>query len=177
MDPTRALVVYYSRTGTTQTVAHALQEELGCKIDRIADTKPRRGVFGYVRSALDALLGRPTALRPMSTEPRDYELVVIGTPVWNMSLSAPVRAYLAANRDRFRRVAFFCTCGGAGSSRVLRQMKDLCQQTPLSTLVLTEKEVEDGEITAKVRSFAAALRSTSMPDNVVERGELRGAPA
>jgi flavodoxin len=56
MDPSRVLVVYYSRTGTTDTVARAIRHELGCEIEAIHDAKRRAGVVGYLRSGFVAAL-------------------------------------------------------------------------------------------------------------------------
>jgi hypothetical protein len=33
----------------------------------------------------------------MNTDPNDYDLVLVGTPVWNASVSTPVRTYFAAS--------------------------------------------------------------------------------
>lgn len=153
----RTLVVFYSRTGTTQNLAHAIREELGCDIDVIREDQRRSGVLGYLRSALDSTLQRPTALRRMTRDVSAYDLVIVGTPVWTASVSAPVRTYLEANRDRIRRVAFFCTHGGSGSARALRQMEQLCGRHPLVTMVLRTEEVRQDAFGAKVRAFASAL--------------------
>ena len=163
MDPMRMLVVYYSRTGTTGTVARTLRDELGCEVEQIAERKERRGVLGYLRAGFDATFHRAAELRPMSTDPKDYDLVIVGTPIWNASVSAPVRAYLAANRERIPRVAFFCTHGGSGSARVLHQMEEICGQKPVSALVLRTDEVRRGSLAPKVRIFASTLTSAPTP--------------
>jgi flavodoxin len=181
MDPKRTLVVYYSRTGTTRSVARAIQEELGCEIERITDTKHRGGVLGWMRSAVDAILHRPAALRAMSTDPADYELVILGSPVWNASVSAPVRTYLEENGDRIRRVAFFCTFGtfgGRGSARALRQMEAACRKRPIATLGLREKDVDRRAFVPRVQTFVGALGSGAAHEEHPEPPpELRPVPA
>lgn len=157
MDPSRILVVFYSRTGTTRTVADAIRRELRCDIDRIFDLTPRDGVRGYLRAGFDAFFHRPARLQSMNTDPRDYDLVVVGTPVWNASVSAPVRTYLEENADRFKRVAFFLTHGGSSATRVLRQMEEACGHPAAVTLVLRADEVRRGACDARVRTFASAL--------------------
>jgi flavodoxin len=177
MDPKRVLIVYFSRTGTTRTVARALQRDLGCDIDRIRDPVHRGGVFGYLRSAVEAFLQRPVPLRPMRTDPQDYDLVIVGTPIWNASVASPVRSYLSAHRDSFRRVAFFCTYGGSGSARVLRQMESVAGKPPAATLAMRASEVSSGAVPAKVASFVEAL-GRAVPDEVpVAAAHLRPQPA
>lgn len=162
MDPKRTLVVYYSRTGTTHEVAEAICKELGCDSERIADRRKRSGLLGYLRSGFDAAFHRRTKLRDMSKVAGDYDLVIVGTPIWNASLSAPVRTYLHDNRDRFRNVAFFCTYGGSGSARVLRQMEKVCGAKPIAKLAVKEHEVHHTDLAAKVRAFASALKTAPL---------------
>lgn len=177
MDPKRTLVVYYSRTGTTHEVADAIRKELGCEIDRIADRTHRRGLIGYLRSGLEAALHRRPALAKMSTIPSDYDLVIVGTPIWNASVSAPVRAYLRENRDRIRNVAFFCSYGGSGSTRAFRQMQKVCGRAPLATLAVKAHEVHRPGLAEKIKGLATTLRG-SRPSTTTPSGmpDLRPAP-
>ena len=170
MDPTRVLVVYYSRTGTTDIVARAIREELGCEIEAIHDAKNRRGVLGYLRSSIDAALHRRARLLAMSSEPQDYDLLIVGTPIWNTSVCAPVRTYLFANRERIRRVAFFCTHRGGDTSWVMREMAEICEQCPVATLVLDADEVRGGRLAPKVRRFAFAVRASMNAAETRRRG-------
>jgi flavodoxin len=164
MDPNRTLIVYYSRTGTTRDLARAIRDELGCNIDRIADRRRRRGPVGWLRSAVDSTFDRRTVLQTMSTLASDYELVIVGSPVWNASVATPVRAYLEANSDRIRRVAFFCSHGGIGSGRALRQMSSLSGLVPLATLSATANELRSHGFSAKLHAFAAALTAPQLHD-------------
>jgi flavodoxin len=159
MDPKRILVVYYSRTNTTREVARAIRDELGCEIERFVERRSRGGALGYLRSVFDIAFHRRAVLQPIEKDPNDYDLVVVGTPIWNASVSTPVRTYLSMNRDRIRRVAFFCTYGGTGSSRALRQMEAICGQAPVMTLALRMDDVTRGAVAAKVRTFAHTLTS------------------
>ena len=43
----KILIAYYSRSGTTKTVAEFLQEKLSCDLEEIISTKERSGVVGF----------------------------------------------------------------------------------------------------------------------------------
>ena len=176
MKPKRVLVVYYSRTGTTREVARAIRDELGADVERIADRKRRRGVAGYLQAGFDALRQRSAVIGPMNTDPGDYDLVIVGTPIWNASVTPAVRAYLEANRERLRRVAFFCTASGVGRARVFRQMEAICGKAPLATLMVTADEVRDGDFAA-VHAFVSALTSGSVAPPTRPATRLRTLPA
>ncbi len=158
LSPPRILVVYYSRTGATRGVAYAIADELGCAIEAIVERTSGGGGLMRLKSSLDSTLRRTVALRPMRTDPNDYDVVVVGTPVSYASAAPAVLTYLAANRVRIRRVAFFCTYDCAGSARALRQMQAACGLTPMCTPSIRRDDVDRGAIAARVRTFASILR-------------------
>lgn len=169
MDRSRILIVYFSRTGTTRAVARAIQKELHCEIHGLVDPlfgfdrTPREGAGGYLRSVVDALFDplfgsdRPADLLPLSCSLSDYDLVLVGGPIWNGSAATPIRTFLSQHRDELRHVAFFCTYAGTDSARALRTMADLAGKDPLLTLALRRAEVEEHVIEAKVRTYSFAL--------------------
>ncbi len=154
----RVLVVFYSRTGTTKKVAATIAEALSADLEEVVDRTSRTGLRGYLRSSIDATFGRKTNLVPSKREPGDYDLVVLGSPTWNASVSSPVLTYIAEHRDALKKVAFFCTCGGRGGERVLRQMSRLCGREPSGTLVLRENAVSRGTYKPDVEGFARMIR-------------------
>ena len=105
MTERKTLLVYFSRTGNTRSVADAIAHELSCDVEEIQDTVERRGLLGYFRSGFEAWFHRPTVLREAKHDPADYEMVIVGTPIWNASLASPVRSYLEQHRHHIRRAA------------------------------------------------------------------------
>jgi len=162
----RTLVIYFSRTGTTKIVAEAIAKALGADLEEIVDPTPRFGIVGYLRSGYQATTRKLARIERPLHEPGDYDLVVVGSPVWGASLSSPARTYLARHHYHLKAVAFFCTCGGRGGERVLGQMTELVEKEPAARLVLREAEVRGGSAQAKIESFCRALRdavSVSLP--------------
>lgn len=159
----RTLVVYFSRTGTAKLVAEAIAKTLGADLEEIVDRTPRFGIVGYLRSGYQATSRKLTRIERPVHDPGDYELVVVGSPVWGASLSSPVRTYLARHHYQLRAVAFFCTCGGRGGERVLGQMTDLVEKEPMARLVLREAEVRDGSAQPEIERFCSELRDVASP--------------
>ncbi len=122
--------MFFSRTGKVRRVAEAIADELGADVEEIVDTRNRRGVFGLLSAARDAILRRTARIEEPAHDPADYDLVVIGTPVWGWSPSAPVRGYLARVRDRLPQVAFFAVARGQGPARAVRVMGILAEVEP-----------------------------------------------
>lgn len=154
----KTLIIYYSRTKTTKKVAEALKKELGADIEEIIDTKDRSGLIGYLSAGRDAALRRLTGIEDIKNDPAGYDLVIIGTPVWSWNMSAPVRAFLEQTKDKFNRVAFFCTMGGSGDERAFREMQAVIDKVPAATLTLLTKEVVRDEFKEKLDKFTQGLK-------------------
>jgi flavodoxin len=159
---TKTLIVYHSRTGHTRRIARHLADRLGADLDEIRIVQPMHGVLGYAACAIEAMAGLAPALRPMRHRPADYDLIIVGTPVWFWSLSSPVRSWLENFGSRGKRFAFFCTMGGSGASRVFAAMKELTGREPLATLALTASEVEAAS-RAKFDAFVREVRWGNPP--------------
>jgi len=156
----KTLVVYFSRTGHTRLLAQQLAAALQADLDEIRDDTNRRGILGYLRSGSEAWFGRRARLRPPGRPPQDYELVLIGTPVWRMSVSSPVRTYLADHAAELKQVAFFATMGQFGAERAFGQMQAACGRAPLATLALRERQLAGAGAAEAVAAFAGRLHRT-----------------
>lgn len=154
----RILVVFYSRSGTTEAAAHAIVGALGGDMERIRDTRSRSGLIGYLRSAFEAARGKDGEIAPMNRDPAAYNLVVVGSPVWSGSVSSPVRTYLQQHRGRLRAVAFFCTEGARGAQRAFRQMAQVSDRAPVAVLELTGHQVRRGTHVVPVERFVGRIR-------------------
>jgi flavodoxin len=154
-DNMRVLVIFYSRTGNTRRVAEAIAERLKADIEEIRDVKSRSGVLGFLRSGYEALAGRLPKIQQVSRSPDEYDLVLIGSPVWVGRLSSPMRAYLAIYGRSIKQTAFFCTCK-SDEGRVFKEMEAFSKK-PIATLCIREKEVKSGEYIKKIEEFVKAL--------------------
>jgi len=137
----KILIAYYSRTGTTKKVAEFLAEKLGADCEEINDTVDRAGAKGWLISGRDATQRKLTVLEQLQKNITDYDLVIIGTPIWSWNMSAPIRTYVSEHKDEFTQVAFFCTMGGSGDKRAFKEMAGIIGNNPIATLALTTKEV------------------------------------
>jgi flavodoxin len=153
----RVLVVYYSRTGRTEKVAEHLADRSGADIEAIGESQGRLGFFGYFRSAREALKRKHAAITPMLHDLGDYDIVLLGTPVWAGHVSSPMRACLDANKETFRRVAFFCTQHGSGAEKVLQEMAEICGRQPEATLIVNDPEIKQCSYGPKLDQFIHAI--------------------
>lgn|GEM_PF-501092 len=134
----RVLIVYYSRSGNTESVASGLARASGGDLEALVTTRDRRGILGYLWSGFEAIFERAGHIRSPRRSPGDYDIVLLGTPTWGAALSSPVRTYLNRYAGILPEVGFFVTCGGQGADRVIEQMQCISGRQPLATLALSE---------------------------------------
>lgn len=123
----KTLVLYYSSTGNTQFIAETVANTLGANIEEI---KPQERIsttgISYVVMGIRQLLSQPEPkIEPLKSNVSDYDLVVVGTPVWSYSLSSPIRTLLNTCDFKGKSVAFFCTHGG-DKGKTFENMAQLC---------------------------------------------------
>lgn len=153
----KTLILFYSRTGTTKKVAEKLAPMLGADIEEISDNINRAGVSGYLISGRDAAFKKLTKINSISHNISDYDLVIIGTPVWAWTMSSPIRTLITEQGDKVKQVAFFCTQGGEGNQGALPDMAKLINKKPLSTLSLLTKKVVKDQIEEDLNNFIAPI--------------------
>ena len=159
MTTSKILIVYYSRTGATRRLAEALARALHADIEPIVDSKDRSGILGYLRSAAEVLQKHGAPIEPMRTDPRSYDLIVIGTPIWAWSVSSPVRSYLAANRGRLPDVAFVCTMGSRGGERAFEEMQAIAGKAHRASCAMTAREVASEVDGRRIAQFVERLKT------------------
>ena len=108
----KSLVVYYSRTGNARFVAETIAAEVGADTEEVIDLKKRSGIIGFLGGGSDARRGKETKIAPTIKSPVDYDLLIIGTPVWAGRPTPAIRTFLKKNDLSEKKVAVFVAQGG-----------------------------------------------------------------
>ena len=155
----KTLVVFYSRTGTTRLVAQKIAEMVKGDIEEIRDTKNRAGIIGFLRSGYESARRKLTVIAETKYDPVQYDLVVIGTPVWAGNISPPTRTYMAKNKEKIKKVAFFCTLSMKDAPNIFKEMTEACQKEPVATAMFRRKDVISNEYANKLKEFVSRIES------------------
>lgn len=157
----KILVVFYSRTGKTGIVAEAIAQSLKADIEEIRTNEDRSGFIGFLKSGYEAVLGKLARIQPVGKNPGEYDLVLVGSPVWAGRLSSPVRTYLTLYGNKIRKAAFFSTCSNE-EGRIFRDMEKLSGK-PIAKICVKDREIKAGEHIKKVEEFIKALTPSDTP--------------
>ncbi len=168
MAERKILVVYYSSSGNTRKVAQTLAEKLGADLDEIRPSdkvevnikgKGFRNFMNMGRVVFGGKTKRNVGLEPAAYDPADYDLVVVGTPVYANTLPAEPRAYLANHKTRFKTVAFFCTGEAPDNAHVFELMQEACQLAPMAIQPFHAPDVRSEAYVPAAETFVDCLRS------------------
>jgi flavodoxin len=154
----KILVVFYSRSGNTKKIAESISESLDCDIEEIVDTEKRGGIFGYIKSGYEAFRGKLSKIEDPKNDVSQYDLVIIGTPVWAGKMAVPVRTYITQNHAKFGKTAFFSTAGGTNFDSTFSDMKEVSGASPIAEIGIRAKEVQDGSYKPKVAEFLTKIQ-------------------
>lgn len=108
----KPLVVFYSRTGKTKTVANALAKRLSCDTEEIQSTEERTGILGAFTCVLDQLLDRYDQILPYNKDLSNYNPIIIATPIWLGKLSSPIRTFIKQTSLKDKEVYLALTFNG-----------------------------------------------------------------
>ena len=156
----KCLLVFYSRTGITKKIAELISTEMNCEYEEIIDTKKRKGRFiGFIKSGFAATREKLTIIKKIQKDPKLYDAVILGTPIWNKRMTPAIRTYITENKSRFKSVAFFCTMGGKGGPETFESMTELCEKTPVSTLAIIRKDIKNELHRDQIKNFSRQFTS------------------
>jgi flavodoxin len=152
------LVACYSRTGHNKTIGEAIAKALSADIDEIIDKKKRSGRIGWLRAGRDGTSQRMTEIQT-DKNPQDYDIIILGTPIWAGNMTPAIRTYLTKNDLTGKKVAFFICSGGDGYTKVFSMLMELASgATQLATLGITEEQFKNDAFQSQLEAFIAKLK-------------------
>lgn len=139
----KTLIVFYSNTGNTSKLARIIADKLEGETLEIKDQRNRNGLIGFLRAGFDAITSNVTIIENFNLELPEYDLVIIGTPIWAGRLTPAIRTFLIGNSEVLPEVAFFTTHAGGGSSKALLQLEELAGKEPLACLSIEKSKLKE----------------------------------
>jgi flavodoxin len=154
----KVLIAYYSHTGNTQKVAEALKAATGADVTRIEPVKDTN----YLFKCFNAMRKKRTPIKPCTTDLKDYDAVVVGSPVWASGAPMGVNQYLDELKNaEGKKYAVLVTYGGSGQEKVAGQIKAQLDGKKMSFIGMIDVKQDAavaGNFQDKVNALAAKLK-------------------
>lgn len=154
----KSLVVYYTRTGTAKFVAETVAAELGSDVEEVVDLKKREGRLGYIGAGRDSMGEKLAEIAPTKRAPADYDLVVLGTPIWAWRPTPAIRTYVKQNDLSGKKVALFFTSDGNPKQAVEKTKALLPNSTCIGDLVLPKAMANKEDTLKKIADWCTNLK-------------------
>ncbi len=154
------LVVYYSFEGSTrliaQTIAQALDADLlECK--PIKDIRSK-GFMKYVWGGRQVVFKKRPQLESFETNPNDYDLIIIGTPVWAFNYAPAIRSFISKANLTKKNIGVFCCHEGAIGKTFENLKKILIGNTIIGEMDFLNVPKHTQENIEKAKNWANTLK-------------------
>ena len=125
----KVLVLYYSQTSNTKTVAQEIATRLNADIEEITLEDPYDTAFQATidRCKADREKGILPEIKPLKSNVADYDWIFIGYPIWFGTYAPPIASLLEKVDLSDKKVVPFCTFGSGGLES---SVKDLAKAEP-----------------------------------------------
>ena len=122
----KVLVIYYSQTATTKTVAQELATKLDADMEEIVPVTPYEGDFQatIARWQQEREQGVLPELKPIEADFAQYDVIFLGYPVWGGTYAPPVAAFLETADLSGKKIVPFCSFGSGGLDTSVRDLKE-----------------------------------------------------
>lgn len=126
-----AVVVYFSATGTTKLLAEKIAETTGADLYEIVPEEPYTSEdLNYnndnCRANQEITANIQPAIELMDIDLAQYDVVMLGYPIWWGQCPPPVQTFLAEYDLSNKTIAPFCTSGSSGISGSLAAIRQSC---------------------------------------------------
>lgn len=122
------LIIYYSLSGNTRTVAAILHELVGGDSMEIQTVRPYPDDFhAVVEQAREER--RTNFLPPIQScdfNPQNYDTIYLGFPIWGNTIPQPMATFLSQNNLAGKTIIPFCTHDGYGVGRAFQVVSNYC---------------------------------------------------
>lgn len=127
----KVLVVYFSHTGNTRTIAGYIHNKVKSDLVEIKTantyTDDYDTLLAQIREEVAA-----SYCPPLSTKIEDiasYDVILVGYPIWVETAAPPIRTFLTAHNLSGKTIVPFCTSGTSSAETSYRLIRNLCPQS------------------------------------------------
>ncbi len=156
----KILVVYYSLSGNTEKTAKGIANILNADIEKIIDKKKRSGVLNYLFAGRDAMKKKTTEINTPEKDPANYDLIIIGDPVWAWTMTPAARTYIEKFKNKFKNIAVFITSGNTSIEKIIPEFEKLIEKKTIAKTGFISKEIKDAKLySEKLNNFIADIKA------------------
>ncbi|MFA5048833.1 MAG: flavodoxin [Patescibacteria group bacterium] len=128
----KTLILFYSLEGNTRLIAQSMAEAIGADIEEIKTEKDLAGGKGlgkYFWGGKQVMMKEKPAIKSLEKDPKDYDLIILGTPVWAGTFAPALRTFFGEHKFSGKKVALFYTCSSGPGGTIAKMKKELANNS------------------------------------------------
>lgn len=128
MTSADSLIVYFSRTGTTESAARRISDLTGAAMVKIeaAENYPSSYQSTLTRAERELDTNARPAITTTVEDIDQYDTIYVGYPIWYGTAPMPVFTFLETYDLSGKTIVPFCTSGGSGVEASVRDIRQSC---------------------------------------------------
>lgn len=157
----KTAIVYYSLQGNMRYVAEKIAKETGADLIELVPVKayPDKGMIKFIWGGSAVKFKKKPELEPYRFNKDDYDLIILGTPVWASGFTPPLRTFLEDNDLAGKKIAVIATSAGGGSDKCIAALLEAAKAesavAELSLIDPKDKPSEENE--KKIAEFIGTI--------------------
>ena len=152
----KALTVYFTRSGNTEMVVKKIHESIGGDVEQISEQTNRKGIVGWLKTGGGNAKREVAKIDATRYDPGEYDLVILASPIWAGSVSAPMRGYITLNRDKLKKTAVFLGNDSGAVEKAFEEINELLVNPPLVVGSLQRAKIKT-EFESTVHNFIEGI--------------------
>lgn len=163
----KQLILYYSQTGATETVAKELQNFLGADIESIELEEPYSGTYAETidRVGKERQNGVMPKLNPLKADLSKYDVIFLGYPIWYGTYAMPIYSLINENDFEGKTIVTFSTFGSGGMEVAIQDLK---KALPKAQIAENGFGIRNARISSTSKELKRFLAENSYIDENVE---------
>ncbi len=159
----KTAVVYYSLQGNIRYVAEKVSAKLGADLIELIPVKayPDKGMKKFIWGGSAVTFKKKPELEPYSFNADDYDLVILGTPVWASGFTPPLRTFLEDNDLTGKKIAVIASSAGGDPSKCISTLQTAAKADSLAAelRLVNPKDDPSDEKEKQIDAFTEKIKA------------------
>lgn len=129
----KTAIVFYTMSGNIRYVAEKVSKETGADLIELIPKKayPDKGMAKFIWGGSAVTFKKKPDLEPYSFNAADYDLVIIGTPVWASGFVPPLRTFFESHDLSGKKIAVIASSAGGNATKCIESVKTAAKAASL----------------------------------------------
>jgi flavodoxin len=151
----KTLVVYFSRTGYAKELAKVLSGAMDADCEELVDVRTYNGPIGFVRGCVKSIRKSLTHICPPKYQPREYDRVILVSPVWAGVAVPAIRSYVDQYGDMCKKILLFTVSRKDSADPVKEDLEKSFSVIIENAVGFTAAQLDKGDVLGQMREMSA----------------------